>query len=464
MNISQDTIVAIATPLGVGGLGVVRLSGPNAVAIASALLPSSREIFLKAQSHTLHHAWIERNGQRIDEVVAALFRAPRSYTGEDVVELSCHGSPAVLKEVVKLAEQGGARMAGPGEFTQRAYLNGKMDLIQAEAVSDLIHAHSKSARAAATSQLEGTLSAKIKTLRSLLVDLLAPLEANLDFAEEDIPGLAPEEALTTIEAVQSDIEHLLATRLRGKIIRDGVRVAIVGKPNVGKSSLFNALLAQDRAIVTDIPGTTRDTLDETMDWEGTAVVLTDTAGIRDTTDVIEEHGTRRAKQARELAHVVLFVVDGSAPLAADDEKIARELLGKKAVVALNKRDLRAALDSAAVLKHLQLEHAVSISAKTGAGLTELQKAVLSAAYQNVPEAEASKVLTNERHISHLEKALERIIRAKSGFNEKRSEEAISIDIREAAQELGSITGDALSGRSVNEDVLTAIFSHFCIGK
>jgi tRNA modification GTPase len=458
MLFPDDTIVAIATPLGEGGLGVVRLSGPDARRIASHLFHSSSQTnILAAATHTLHHGWIEKQNHPIDEIVAGVFLAPHSYTGEDVVELSCHGSPVVLREIVQLCEEQGARPARPGEFTERAYLNGKMDLAQAEAVADLIHTRSTKAREQAAEQLKGVLSQRLKNIRDPLVNVVAHLEANLDFVEEDIPGLLLEDLKKNLVSLKHDIEQLLATALRGKMVRDGLRVVLIGRPNVGKSSLFNALLASDRAIVTNVPGTTRDTLEETLQWNGFAVTLTDTAGLRDTVDAVEEKGTERSRKAHAMADVVLFIVDGSQALTEDDKKIAQAVIPQKTIVVVNKSDKQRQVDET-FLKPFSAA-TLTVSAKTASGLEKISSTVISLLTKDIPEIESTPTVTNSRHIHHLEKAQKKISDALSGLEKKKSEEELAVDLKEAIEELGSITGE-----TATNDILAAIFSTFCIGK
>lgn len=460
MNSADDTIAAIATPLGFGGLGVVRLSGPQALKIAETLFETPSKTRLpEVPSHTLHHGWLKNNGSPIDEVVAGVFRAPHSYTGEDVVEFSCHGSPAVLKEIVRLCEQKGARQANPGEFTERAYLNGKMDLIQAEAVAQLIHSTSTAARLAATDQLRGALSERIRDIRNGLLSLLSHIEANLDFVEEDIPGLHKNKMRADLETVRDKIHALLSTSLRGRLLREGLRVAIVGKPNVGKSSLFNALLAQDRAIVTDVPGTTRDFLEEKMEWDGLSVVLIDTAGLRPTRDKIEGLGIERAKHAREAADVILLVLDASAPLTPDDMRIAGEADKAKTLGVLNKYDAPLVLNESEVKTTLQLNTIIKTSAKERTGLSDLKQAVLALAQKESAGTPNTPVVTALRHVAHLEKAQGFLDSALAAVQQSKSEEAIAMDVRAALDELGAITGE-----TVGDEVLAMIFQQFCVGK
>ncbi len=453
---TDDTIVAVATPLGQGGLGVVRLSGSDAFRIADLIFPTESKLS-QASTHTLHHGWLHSETNVIDEAVAAVFRKPRSYTGDDVVEFSCHGSPAVLKEVVDLCVARGARPAEPGEFTQRAYLNGKMDLAQAEAVADVIHATSARARAAASDQLRGVLSSRLKTMRERLVMLLAKIEANLDFSEEGTPYVDRGEAKFELTHVLSELNALLSTSLQGRLYRDGVRVAIVGRPNVGKSSLFNALLASERAIVTAIAGTTRDTWEEMVVWNGYCIRLIDTAGLRDTVDEVERIGAERARHAQKTADVTMLVLDASAPLDPEDHELLAAL-PSESVVVLNKNDRPSEL-TGNDLNQLSRFSSIFLSAKTGAGLSDLKEALVAKIPKTSREVESSTVITNIRHVNHLEKMRKELELTMQAFKQRESEETVALPLRAALLELGKITGE-----SVTEDVLSSIFRQFCIGK
>jgi tRNA modification GTPase len=456
-RVTDDTIVAVATPAGHGGLGVVRLSGPRALHIASSLFHADKKL-TSAAANTLHLGWIKNGSEKIDQAVAAVFRAPHSYTGEHVVEVSCHGSPGLLQDVVKLAVSAGARLAKPGEFTERAYLNGKMDLAQAEAVAELIHAGGSAARAAAAEQLQGNLSARIREIREELIRFLAHVEANLDFVEEDIPGFSRPAMAKELNAAREKIEALLSTSLRGRILRDGLRVTLVGRPNVGKSSLFNALLASERAIVTNVPGTTRDVLEEKIEWDGVAVVLSDTAGLRETKNVIEREGTRRSRKAGASSDLILLVLDASSPLTAQDRAIMNELKGKSMLAVLNKADRGVKIKAADLPKKFT---AVKTSATKGSGLADLKKEAIKIlhAHSSGVRHETGVVVTNLRHVEQLEKAQKLIDLALGAVKGGRSEEALSVFIRHALGAIGAITGEA-----VTEDVLSAIFRQFCVGK
>ena len=450
----EDTIVAIATAIGEAGLGVVRLSGPAAISIASRLFSSPT--LASASSHTLHHGWLSRQGLRLDDAVAGLFRTPRSYTGEDVVEFSCHGSPAVLRELLDWCQAEGARLARPGEFTERAYLNGKIDLAQAEAVALLISARSSRAARAAADQLSGGLSTRVADIRGGLIDLLARIEANLDFAEEAIPPVSRERMSADIKALGAALDELLATGAKGRRLRDGVRVVLAGRPNVGKSSIFNSLLAEDRAIVTDVPGTTRDTLEEQVQWKGHPVTLIDTAGLREGADAVERIGAERARLAQARADVAVLVIDASQGITDDDVRISRELEGRRVVAALNKTDRG---NHCAGIERLNVLAAVPTSAVTREGFEGLRDAVLNALPNDPDGADAGVVVTSERHAERLGAARDRMASALQAAAEGRSEEALASDLRAAAGELAAITGE-----DVGEAVLDSIFSQFCIGK
>lgn len=453
----DDTIVAIATPLGEGGLGVVRLSGPQAFPIAETLF-RSRQRLSQASSHTLHHGWLVRDDRRLDEAVAAVFRGPKSYTGEDVVEFSCHGSPAVLQELLRWCCEAGARLARPGEFTERAFTHGRMDLTQAEAVASLISARSSRAVAAAADQLAGGLSRYIEALRQRTIDLLADIEANLDFAEEDLPNIDKERVTAIVKTLVEGIDELLSTRLRGRVLRDGARVVLAGRPNVGKSSLFNAFLSQNRAIVTDVPGTTRDTLEEALSWDGYPVVLVDTAGLRETSDRVETEGTERARRAVDRAQAVVFVIDASMALTEDDRVSAALFSGKPVVAALNKCDSPAVVTGADAAA-LGFSSVVAVSAHTGAGLGQLRGEILRLLPETPDTSAEGPIVTNERHAEQLALAKNAAEAALGALGSGRSEEALATDLRRVAQALSEITGV-----DVGEAVLDSVFRRFCIGK
>lgn len=450
---TADTIAAIATPAGRGGLGVVRISGPDAPRIASRLIDRDRPLTPRHATFATARFGAAHQLQR-EQVVVTWFAAPASYTGEDVVEISAHGSPVVLHAIVRAAIESGARLAEPGEFTLRAFLNQKLDLIQAEAVGDLIAAVTPLQARAAFDQLEGTLTTEITAIETALFDIVAKLEASLDFPDEGYHFVAPKEAGDALAVVVARIDALLAQARRGRMVREGAGVAIVGTPNVGKSSLFNALLNANRAIVTAIPGTTRDLLTEQADIGGVSLSLVDTAGLRQTTDVVEQEGVARAKAAIEVADVTVVLLDRSRPLSMDDRELLGVTASKPRVVAWNKIDLPPALP----LEPLDPVEAVAISARTGAGIDRLVEAIGRA----LGSGEALRdrpAITNIRHVHLLERARESLVRAGDALASSVSEEFPLLDLQEAGAALQEITG-----RKTTDDLLRHIFERFCIGK
>jgi tRNA modification GTPase len=447
-----DTIAAIATPPGPGGIGVIRASGPAAAVIAGA-------VFVRARngawaSHRLYHGHVRAaDGRLLDEGLAVLMRAPHSYTGEDVLELHCHGSPVVLDQALRAVLAAGARAATPGEFTKRAFLNGKLDLTQAEAVIDLVRARTPSGALHAAGQLTGHLSHHLSELRRRLIDLKALLEARLDFADEDL-DLDPHAPAAATAQLLRDLDTLLATAPRGRLLRDGIRVAIVGRPNAGKSSLLNALLGDDRAIVTDLPGTTRDVIEETADFCGVPVVLSDTAGLRETAEPAERLGVERAHRTAQAADAVLLVIDAAEPPQPADVGFDVDRL----VIVLNKVDLPAKwteADAQAVAG--RAAPTVRVSATQGIGLDELRRTVIElfggARLDGLP------ALATTRQRDALAKARDALAHAWHGCQNRLPPELVAIDVQAAIDHIGSVTGAVTS-----EDVLDAIFAQFCIGK
>jgi tRNA modification GTPase len=439
---TSDTIVAIATPPGRGGIGVVRVSGDQAEAIARRLIARERPLEPR-------HATFARVAAR-DQILTTFFPAPHSYTGEDVVELSAHGSPVVLAGIVSAAMSAGARLAEPGEFTLRAFLNGRIDLPQAEAVADLIDAVTPLQARAAFDQLQGTLTEAIGEIDASLFDLVARLEASVDFSEEGYHFVQPGELRRALEQLTARTSALIAEGRRGRLVREGLQVAIVGKPNVGKSSLFNALVGASRAIVTDVPGTTRDLVTETMDLNGLRVTLVDTAGLRPTDDVVETEGVTRAKRAREVADLVLVIVDGSLPLESADHEIICQMTDSKRVIVSNKADVW----------HDPRQEFLPVSARTGFGLDALRDGMARAL--DVEPSVDPPAITNVRHIALVERAHNAMSRARSAAGddgEILSEEFVLADLQEARAAL-----EEISGCRTPDDVLAHIFSRLCVGK
>ncbi|HEV2454448.1 MAG TPA: tRNA uridine-5-carboxymethylaminomethyl(34) synthesis GTPase MnmE [Verrucomicrobiae bacterium] len=449
----DDTIAAIATPLGEGGLAVLRISGPGAAAIADKLFVG-KEKPSAASSHTLHFGRIVRNGQTIDEVLLAILRAPRTFTREDTVEISCHGGILPAKLILDALLENGARLAEPGEFTRRAFLNGRIDLAQAEAVADLIHSRTELALAAANEQLAGHLSRRINRLRDDLLHILAHVEAHIDFPDEDIAPDTRDQLLKRLENGLAFISQLLQTANEGQILRRGIRTAIVGRPNSGKSSLLNQLLGRDRAIVSPIPGTTRDTIEETANIRGLPVVFIDTAGLREARDEIEIEGIRRSRESLARAELILHVLDANQPLTAEDQIYLAEFAGKKTILVRNKMDLpvRSELPSG-------LAPVVDISCVSGQGIESLKDAIKALVWSGDIKAEMLQVMINSRHQDALNRARAAALRTAEALKENVTLELVALDLRIAVAAVGEIVG-----KTTTEDLLDSIFSQFCIGK
>ncbi len=447
----REPIAAVATPFGESAIGIVRLSGRGVLDIVKRFFKTTGDI---KPRYAHYGQFLNEKGEIIDEGIMIYFKGPRSYTGEDMVELYLHGNPLILQRVLEVLLRAGCRLAEPGEFTKRAFLNGKLDLTQAEAVADLIAAKTDLARRVALRQLRGELSKHITPLREALLELCAYLEADIEFSEEDIPTITKEQVLDTLSRVLDSIDRLLETARVGRFLREGIKLAIVGKPNVGKSSLFNALLREDRAIVTDIAGTTRDYIEETLNLKGIPVRLVDTAGIREATDPVERIGVERTLKKIEEADVVLFVVDGSKELSSEDEELFERVKGKDLIVAVNKVDLGVKIP----LEKFEGHSIIKVSALTGEGLKNLEEEILKKVGATVQEG--LNIYVSVRHKQLLEKAKEVLERFKEAYSkEDISPEIAMLDIREAADYLGEIVGAVTT-----EDILGNIFSRFCIGK
>jgi tRNA modification GTPase len=448
---THDTIVALATPPGAGGLGVVRISGPLSRAVAEAILrlPAQHEWKPWRAAHAF---LLDEDGAPVDEVIVTFFAAPRSYTAEDVIEISCHGSPVVLRHCVSRALRAGARAAEPGEFTLRAYLNGRIDLPRAEAVRDLIQATTLYQARVAAQQLEGSVSRAVKPVKDRLVELISLLEAGIDFAEDDVSVAPAEEIDARLGGVLEGIDRLLASYAWGKYVHDGITLAIVGRPNVGKSSLFNALLGQDRAIVTDIPGTTRDTVSESFSLEGVPVRLLDTAGIRESADVVERLGIERTQRAMADADLTVVVLDLSEPLTGADREILErtERQGWRIIVG-NKSDLPRRMESG-------LEE-IAVSAQRGEGIDRLKQLLVQRIAPEGIAAPQSGLITSARHEALLREAREAAQKAREANSIGLPHELLLLDCYAALRPL-----DALSGATTADDILNRIFSTFCIGK
>lgn len=461
MSIQTDTIAAVATPAGPGAIGILRLSGPRAADIAAAVFrPLGKKGLLDRPVRTLVYGdLLDREGQVIDRVLCTYSRGPESYTGEDTAELHCHGSPMVLTLGLEALFAQGARQAGPGEFTQRAFLNGRLDLAQAEAVADLLDAQSREGARHAAGQLSGALSRRVGEIYSALVDLMAHFHAVLDYPDEDIDPFRAETMETALSSAQRELSSLLATYGRGRQLAHGVPCAIVGRPNAGKSSLLNALVGYDRAIVTDIPGTTRDTIEEKCRLGGVLLRLIDTAGLRATDDPVERLGVERSRAALKEAGLALVLIDPQGGVTEEDLAILAQArsAAEKVIVVLTKADLNNGEDTSPSLRGENCPPVVSLSARTGEGLKELEEVVAALFPQG--EENWGELLTNARQAEAAGRALGAVESARSALAAGMPADAVFSDVEAALDALG-----ALTGRSVREDVTDRIFSRFCVGK
>ena len=455
-----DTISAIATAQGEGGIGIIRLSGERAIAIADKMFkPASGRTLTAYESHrAVYGRIVDEDGQTVDEAMALIMKAPHSYTREDVVELQCHGGVMPLRKTLALTYQHGARPAEGGEFTKRAFLNGRLDLSQAQAVMDIITAKTDRSLKMAAGHLSGAFSAKIKEFRHEILGQIAHLEAAIDFPEDEVDDVVTEKVAEKVVEIRNHIAKLLKTAGTGRILRDGLMTAIVGKPNVGKSSLLNALLQEERAIVTDIPGTTRDSIEEYANVGGVPLRIIDTAGIRATEDVVEKIGVEKARQMVSDAALVLALFDGSRPLDSEDEEILSLLAGQDAIVLLNKSDLQPVLTAAALSAKAQVP-VIEISTKENHGLDKLTQAICDKVYGGEVVSDEGSFVRDERQVSLLRQADEHLAAALTTIEAGMGLDFISIDLRSAWEKLGEITGD-----TVGEDIIDEIFSKFCIGK
>jgi len=457
----EDTIAAIATPPGTGSIGIIRVSGPRSRDIASLIFrPSNKtEGF---NSHRLYHGDIisPDTGRVIDEVLLSFMMKPHSYTGEDILEINCHGSAFILQSVLSLVIKAGARLAEPGEFTKRAFLNNRIDLSQAEAVAETIMAQTDRALDLAVSHLKGDLAGKIETVRIAIIDILAILETSIDFSDEDVEVGNPPSAARDIEAIIGDLTELASTYGEGKIYRDGINAVIAGRPNVGKSSLLNRLLGEKRAIVTAMPGTTRDFIEEIIPIKGVPVRLTDTAGIREPQNIIEKEGVNLVWEKLSQADVVIVVVDGSERLTREDIEIIEKCKAKKFFLVINKADLPHVIDKKELASLApDVMPPIWISAKHGEGIPALKDAIHSLALNGADCGHTLTIVSNIRHKMAIEKTRDLLSKARDGILQGLSPEFPAFDIRQALESLGEIAGE-----TVTEEVLDRIFATFCIGK
>jgi len=461
----NDTISAIITPIGTGGIAVLRLSGPSAISVADDIFRGTVKLSA-VPSHTIHHGRIhDGSGTEVDEVLVSVFRAPHSYTAEDVVEISCHGSSYVARRVLELIVAKGVRPAGPGEFTKRAFLNGRIDLSQAEAVADLINADSRASHDLAIAQLRGSLSTKVGALRQKIVDLCSTLELELDFSEEGIEFIRRDELREAIGSVEMEITQLIDSFALGMIHREGLRIVLAGAPNVGKSSILNALVREERAIVTAISGTTRDTIEESISIDGLKFTIIDTAGLRPTEDVVEAEGIRRTREQVRFADLILFVIDPTQEIATQadaafgkDDTLAWPV--EQVITVINKADLVIQQQIARVKDRFKSYRTVVTSAVSGVGISELE-GLVSSTFQNPTRlSEGETILvSNVRQKENLAKARDSLITVREGIKAGATPDLLAVDLRIALTQLSHVVGVDIS-----EEVLNNIFSRFCIGK
>ncbi|WP_370822608.1 tRNA uridine-5-carboxymethylaminomethyl(34) synthesis GTPase MnmE [Acidaminococcus massiliensis] len=455
----DDTISAIATALGVGSIGVIRLSGPDSLAIADRIFIGREKPGKDNARKLLYGHILDRKGQPIDEVLAVYMPGPHSYTGEDVCEIQCHGGRQALQEILSLTYQAGARPAEPGEFTKRAFLNGRLDLAEAESVMDIINAKSRQALVAANRGHEGGLSRKVRELRKKLRDLVVQLEAAIDYPEEDIEEVTYDRAAEVLAEGQAAVARLVRQGSVGRILREGLRTAIVGRPNVGKSSLLNSLLQADRAIVSNIPGTTRDIIEEQMNIGGIPLVLTDTAGLRDTEDLVEKIGVERSRAALEDAQLALVVLDGSQALCREDRELLRSLKDRKKLILVNKSDLPQVLDTEGLRQEYGSSDVIVLSVKTGEGMEQVEQWLREFVYGEGSDSESSSMTQNARQQDLLEKALRSLGDALEGARQHLPYDCLTIDLTQTLHDLGEITGE-----DVPDEIIDEIFAQFCVGK
>lgn len=472
-NYKNDTIAAIATALSDSGIGIIRISGDDAIYIVDSIFrsPSGKRILTKVQSHTVHYGYIvDKEENVIDEVMVVVMKAPKSYTTEDTVEINCHGGVLVVQKVLQTVLENGARIAEPGEFTKRAFLNGRIDLSRAEAVIDVIHSQNEYALSSSVSQLKGRLTDKIHKLREDILYQIAFIESALDDPEHISLGGYPEQLATKVTHFQQEIAKLLATADNGRLIKEGISTVIVGKPNAGKSSLLNMLLGEDRAIVTEIAGTTRDALHETINLHGISLNMIDTAGIHETQDVVEKIGVERAKKYAMDADFILYVVDASGNIDEDDQNIISLLDGKKAIILLNKSDLENKITEESLKENLakRLKHREDIRilrtstidpSSENSGMEELEETIRNMFFEGKLKQNNELVVTNLRHKEALQDALNSLKLVERSIEDGMPEDFYSIDLTSAYASLGKIIGE-----EVDEDVVNEIFSKFCMGK
>ncbi|OPJ55451.1 tRNA uridine-5-carboxymethylaminomethyl(34) synthesis GTPase MnmE [Alkalithermobacter paradoxus] len=457
----DDTIAAIATSPGEGGIGIVRISGDKSLEISNEIFKSiSGKKIEEYNTRTLVYGHIFEGDKIIDEVLVAYMKGPYSYTREDIIEINCHGGFLSVKKILELVLRKGARIAEPGEFTKRAFLNGRIDLSQAEAVIDVIRSKTDLSYDMAQRQLEGSLSYEIQKFRTKVTELLAHIEVTLDFSEEEeVESVTYDTLYSKAQELKKDMMSLYETAETGKIMRDGLKTVIIGKPNVGKSSLLNAILKESRAIVTDIPGTTRDIIEEFVNIKGIPLKIIDTAGIRETEDIVEKIGVEKSKEFFEIADLVILMLDASRELSKEDMDIIEKIKDKKAIIIINKTDLPSKIDEEKIKEYIENKRIIKTSIKERIGIQELEEQIVNMVYKGDVRQNNSLMITNVRHKNALEKAIQSLDDAMVAIKDKMFLDFISVDFKNVWSYLGEVTGD-----TVSEDLIDVIFRDFCIGK
>ncbi|QUH29358.1 tRNA uridine-5-carboxymethylaminomethyl(34) synthesis GTPase MnmE [Vallitalea guaymasensis] len=458
----NNTIAAISTSLSASGIGIIRISGEDAIIIADKLFVSKKKkMLIEQKTHTIHYGNIinPESNEIIDEVLVSVMKEPNTYTKENIIEINCHGGVIVMQKILHLVLSNGARLAEPGEFTKRAFLNGRMDLSSAEAVIDIINAKTELSLESSVNQLKGNIYREIKNIRSKLIELIAHIEASIDYPEYDYEELGEDMVLNNLDGIKEKVSKLLNSADDGKIIREGIKTVIVGKPNVGKSSLMNALLNEDRAIVTDVAGTTRDVLEEYMNIKGIPLRIIDTAGIRETEDIVEKIGVNKSEELVQEADLVIMMLDASSDLTEEDRYIFNLIKNKKTIVLLNKIDLPVRITEEFVNEEVKNTKVISTSLKDNKGLDDIEKAIKDMFLIGDINFNDNLYITNIRHKVSLENAIDSLNSVKESIEMGMPEDCWSIDLKNSYDYLGEITGD-----SVSDDIIHQIFSQFCLGK
>ena len=458
-----DTIAAIATGMTNSGIGIIRISGEDSIYIADKIFKSIKEnkTIEAAKSHTIHYGYLTDNGNVIDEVLVSVMRAPDTYTRENIVEINCHGGITVVNKVLEVVLKNGARPAEPGEFTKRAFLNGRIDLSQAEAVADVINAKNEYALSSSVSQLRGSISGKIKEIRDIILNNIAFIEAALDDPEHITMDNYSHELLITVRNIKEKLTKLIESSENGRVIKEGIKTVILGKPNAGKSSFLNAILGEDRAIVTDVEGTTRDILEENIKIHGISLNIIDTAGIRNTEDIVEKIGVDKAKSIAGDADLIIYIVDTSRPFDNNDREIMEFIKGKKCIVLLNKTDLENGMSrqDAEIINNMDTAHVVRISAKNQLGIDEFEDTIKEMFFQGEVDFNDEVFITNARHRYNISEALKSIEMVEQSIENQMPEDFFTIDLMNGYESLGKVIGEA-----VEDDLVDKIYSSFCMGK